>query len=118
MTEIVTFTNQAAQGDMLITRIDSIPADATPITPENGYYVLAHSETGHNHVTIARPETRFFQDAKDAMTSYLQVLSVDTLFEHQRLFDTHKTLTPSRPGTFKITRQREATSEGWRKSQD
>jgi len=118
MTEVVTFTNQAAQGDMLLTRIDAIPEGAIRVEPINGFYVLAHSETGHNHVTLERPETELYQDPDNAMVSYLRVLSLDTLFEHQRSFDTHKTLKPTRPGVFRITRQREHTAEGWRKAQD
>ena len=117
MTPIV-FENQAAQGDMLITRIDEIPADAEPVAAENGFYVLAHSETGHNHVVMERPDVKFYQDAKDPMTAYLHVLSIDTIIEHQRSFDTHKPLQPKTPGKFRVRRQREHTAEGWRKAQD
>jgi hypothetical protein len=116
--DIVQFENQAAQGDMLITRIDAIPASAKPVTAESGFYILAHSETGHHHAVKERPTVKMFQDADDPMTAYLQVLSTDTLIEHQRSFDTHKTLQPKRPGNFKIRRQREAELEGWRKAQD
>lgn len=114
----ITFLNQAAQGDMLITRIDAIPADAVPVAAENGAFILAHSETGHNHVVMERSGAKFYQDASDPMTAYLHVLSVDTVIEHQRSFDTHKALTFKLPGIFRVRRQREHTAEGWRRAQD
>ena len=114
----IQFENQAAQGDMLITRIEEIPADAKPVAAENGAFILAHSETGHNHVVMERSGAKFYQDANDPMTAYLHVLSIDTVIEHQRSFDTHKPLQPKTPGKFKIRRQREHTAEGWRRAQD
>lgn len=114
----VQFENQAAQGDMLLTRIDAIPADATPVAAENGFFVLAHSETGHNHVVAERTGAKLYQDAKDPMTAYLHVLSVDTLIEHQRSFDTHRPIQPKTPGKFRVRRQREHTADGWRRAQD
>ena len=114
----VIFDNQAAQGDMLITRIDAIPADAVPVAAENGAFVLAHSETGHNHVVMERSGAKLYQDAKDPMTAYLHVLSIDTVIEHLRSFDTHKPLSPKMPGKFRIRRQREHAAEGWRQAQD
>ena len=114
----IKFENQAAQGDMLITRISDIPSDATPVTAERGFYILAHSETGHHHAVKERPEVKMYQAASDPLTAYLHVLSLDTVIEHQRSFDTHKPLSPKTPGKFKIRRQREAAPEGWRRAQD
>jgi len=45
-----TFTRMAAQGDFVIIRVNDIPANVEPVAPENNVYVIAHSETGHNHV--------------------------------------------------------------------
>jgi len=40
----------AAQGDLLVTRISAIPANAVPEQPENGRLILARAEaTGHHH---------------------------------------------------------------------
>lgn len=45
---------QIRQGDVLITKVDSIPADATPVPLDNHEVVLAYGEvTGHKH-RIAR----------------------------------------------------------------
>lgn len=114
----IKFENQAAQGDMLITRIDEIPADAQLVPGVDGALILAHSETGHNHVVMERSGAKLYQDAQDPMTAYLHVLSIDTVIEHQRSFDTHKPLSPKTPGKFRVRRQREHTAEGWRPAQD
>ena len=45
-----TFTKMAAQGDFIIFRIADIPQDVVAVQPENGVFIVAHSETGHNHV--------------------------------------------------------------------
>ena len=118
MTDVKEFTNMAAQGDVLFIRIDELPKDAVEVKAENGAYIVAHSETGHHHIVKERPEVKMYQDASDPMTAYLQVLSVDTLVEHMRSFDTHKTLKFKLPGIFKIRRQREAAPEGWRRAAD
>lgn len=115
-----TFNICAAQGDLLIRRIDALPADAKPITAERCKYIVAHSETGHHHVIIERPNVTLYT-AGDPMVSYLQVVEAtdetETLLEHLRSFDTHETISiPT--GTFEIRRQREHTPEGWRRVED
>lgn len=55
-----TFTNCAAQGDLMIRRIDKMPANATPVAAERGAFIVAHSETGHNHVITERPNVRLY----------------------------------------------------------
>lgn len=115
-----TFANQAAQGDLLIRRIDAIPANAKEVSAENKQYVVAHSETGHNHVIAERPNVKLLTTG-DPMISYLQVIeatdATETLLEHLRTYDTHETI--SIPvGTYEIRRQREYTPEGWRRVED
>jgi len=116
----VTFKNRAAQGDLLIRRIESIPANAKPINAEKGMYVVAHSETGHNHVIAERPNVSLFTTG-DPMVSYLQVIeatdATETLIEHLRSFDTHESISIP-PGNYEIRRQREYTPEGWRRVED
>ena len=110
------FTNQAAQGDMLIRRIDALPDNAVLAKPENGQYVLAHSETGHNHVVKADPGVKFYNHANDNFIAYL-VVDNDACVEHMRGWDTHKALGFMK-GIFEIRRQREYTPEGWRRAAD
>lgn len=115
-----TFQKCAAQGDLLIRRIDSIPASAQAVNSENGVFVVAHSETGHNHVILERPNVKLFSTG-DPMISYLQVIEAtdetETLMEHLRSFDTHETIKIV-PGNYEIRRQREYTPEGWRRVED
>ena len=109
-----TFKNQAAQGDLLIRRIDVLPKEAKEIDPKNGKHIVAHSETGHHH-WISKVEARFY-GADDPMVCYLQVDDSAVLL-HDRSFDTHEPLhIPS--GTFELRRQRENTPEGWRRVED
>jgi len=116
----VTFKNRAAQGDLLIRRIDSIPADVKKVKAVNGMFVVAHSETGHNHVIAERPNVQLYSNG-DPMVSYLQVIqaeeAVETIIEHMRNFDTHEPIVIT-PGNYEIRRQREYTPEGWRRVED
>lgn len=116
-----TFVKQAAQGDLLIRRIESIPVDAKPVSPnERGHFVCAHSETGHSHIAVAHPHVRFF-NTDDPLVSYLQVVeatdAMETVIEHLRSFDTHESIKVG-PGNYEIRRQREYTPEGWRRAAD
>lgn len=115
-----TFKNIAAQGDLLIRRIGALPSQAAEIMPEAGKYVVAHSETGHNHVIEAQQNVKLFS-VGDPMTSYLQVLeacdTTETILEHLRTFDTHESLLIP-PGFYELRRQREYVPEGWRRVED
>lgn len=108
-----TFENQAAQGDLLIRRIESIPAGAKPMKAEDGKFIVAHSETSHHHVIAERPGVQVF-NTEDPLVSYLSVIdSVEVTLEHLRNFDTHESILV-KGGTYEIRRQREYTPEGWR----
>jgi hypothetical protein len=114
-----TFNKMAAQRDFIIIRIDEIPDGVELQQPENGKIVVAHSETGHNHVMEAERVTAYKpKDVKEA-DLYELFLSVDapTTIDHLRSFDTHETLmVPT--GKYKIRRQREYVAEGFRRAQD
>jgi len=110
------FKNQAAQGDMLIRRIDALPKNAIKAKSENGSYVLAHSETGHNHVVKESDGVTFYQHANDNFIAYL-VVNNEAKVEHMRGFDTHETINFGK-GIYEIRRQREYTPEGFRRAQD
>lgn len=114
-----TFTKMAAQGDFIILRINEIPADVERIEPENGKIVVAHSETGHNHVMEAETVSAFKETGTKEADLYKMFLSVEapTEINHLRSFDTHETL-PVPPGNYEIRRQREYVAEGFRRAQD
>jgi hypothetical protein len=115
-----TFQNQAAQGDLFLRRIDKLPAGAKPVAAERGAFIVAHSETGHNHIIKERPNIKLYT-TDDPMVSYLEVIeatdATEALLEHLRGHDTHETIRiPS--GIFELRRQREASPEGWRRVED
>lgn len=110
-----TFTNQAAQGDLLITRIEKLPDGLGEAKSDNGHFVLAHSETGHNHVLKAE-NARMFYPANDNFVAYL-VVDKPSPVEHLRSFDTHESIEiPA--GIWEIRRQREYIPEGFRRAAD
>ena len=59
----------ARQGDALLISIDAIPADAIQVESD-GDHVIAHSETGHNHILKSRA-VNFFMAPNDPLTGYL-----------------------------------------------
>jgi len=115
-----TFKNQAAQGDLFIRRIKTLPQKIKPALPEEGQYIVAHSETGHNHVIEATENVTFYT-TDNPLVSYLQVIeateATETLLKHLRNFDTHETIAIS-PGIYELRRQREYSPEGWRQIMD
>lgn len=113
--EKITFKKQAAQGDLLITKIDSIPKNALLDNIDGEDYIVAHSEIGHNHV-MAVKNVDFFTAANDPFVLFLTVKN-ETPIRHLRGFDMHKTIIVS-PGIYRINRQREYMPEGFRRAAD
>lgn len=119
-----TFDKIAAQGDMMLIRIAALPEGLKEVPAENGQHVLAHSETGHNHVVMDRPAVKHFaamddlrQMAADGV-SYLVVDGDEPVeLQHLRSFDTHESV-EIKPGTYEVRRQREYTPEGFRRAAD
>lgn len=115
-----TFTDRAAQGDLLLRRIDKLPANAKAVAAERGAFIVAHSETGHNHIIKERPNVKLYTTG-DPLVTYLEVIDAtektEALLEHLRGHDTHETIVIP-PGVFELRRQREYTPEGWRRVED
>lgn len=109
------FTKQAAQGDLLITKVDEIPCEYEPAKDESGKHVLAHSETGHNHV-VDSACVDMYTAANDDFTAYIDVKKPCDVI-HLRSFDTHAPISLL-DGKYRITRQREYTPEGYRRASD
>ena len=103
------------QGDMYLIPVLEIAPDATPVKPQNGRYILTHSETGHHHVVMERPDVRQY-DWLDQFRGFLE-LSEDALLEHLRSHDTHETqFVPA--GKYLIVRQATYTPVGWERARD
>jgi hypothetical protein len=106
-------------GDFIIIRIDDIPDDVEKFEAENGHYVIAHSETGHNHVMVMDRVEAFKPKHTQDRDLYELFLNVKepTDIVHLRSFDTHETLrVPA--GKYQIRRQREYVPEGFRRAAD
>lgn len=114
-----TFEKMAAQGDFIIIRIDQIPNDCEPMKSDGNMFIIAHSETGHNHVMDRDHVEAYVPKNTNDRDLYELFLNVKepTEINHLRSFDTHETLLVP-PGQFVIKRQREYTPEGFRKAQD
>ena len=114
--------NQAAQGDILLRRVKSIPKSARKVEPVGGRHIVAHSETGHHHY-LAAAGVELFQDPGNPLIAYLRLAGPATLV-HGRETDTHAPLAlgggarPSRPAHFEVRRQREYTPAGWQRVED
>lgn len=106
---------KVAQGDVTLKAVDSIP-ELPEQKPEDGKYILAHSETGHHHAVMAQPGLKVFD--QDEFFSYVDNQTDNVIeLKHYRGFDTHKPIGIP-PGKYKITRQREYTPEGFRRAAD
>ena len=114
------FLAMAAQGDLLIAKVNSIPESFVRIPPnESNHIVLAHSETGHNHVMDAEFIEAYGDPAVQEVDLYKMFLLVKepTEIQHLRDFDTHEAIQVD-PGMYQIRRQREYVPEGFRRAAD
>lgn len=115
------FDRLAAQGDVLIERIDELPKNLVEVPPVGNFHVIAHSETNHDHVipkdkaTVYRSKTRMTNDPvlQDLFFEVKETTSLD----HQRSFDTHESL-ELKPGFYRARRQREHSPQGQRMVSD
>ena len=112
--------NQGAQGDVYFIRRDAIPDGYAVACPTNGKNVVAHSETGHNHIVDASDAILF--EGPDPLVGYLRLAdgSDECAVVHQRDYHTHETVgLGGGSGTvWEVRRQREYTSQGLRRAQD
>lgn len=125
-----TFDKMAAQGDMMLIKLDSLPVPIEMlelIPTENGACILTHSETGHHHQVLERPgvqHLRFVEKhakGMDVLRSFLVVPDdgEDTDVVHLRSTHTHETLRLPGPGVYEVRRQREHdVAKGWRYAAD
>lgn len=106
----------AAQGDLLLLRVNELPGGASEVQPTNGRHIVAHSETGHHH-WLSEDGVTIHREPGDTMVCYLRVAGDYADLVHDRPWDTHETIRIPR-GTYQLRRQREYTPEGWRRVED
>lgn len=105
-----TFSMIAAQGEITLRRLDEqgVPAGFTAMTPENGIYVIGHSETGHHHVMAAGPVTSVavMDRPPEGMRILRMIVESETPLIHLRNHDTHEPLMVP-PGAYEVRIGRE-----------
>jgi len=99
---------QFRQGDVLITRIASMPTGLLPKPRDNGRVILAYGEvTGHAHAiadTLDAPAAALFDDPIAGDGSFVMLVESDTGIVHEE----HGRIDlPA--GSYRVTRQREWT---------
>lgn len=99
---------QYRQGDVLITRVDSIPPEATEREQPDGRNrsILMHGEaTGHAHAVDAKRGVLYRNPSND--NRFLHVVKGGVSLKHEE----HSTIKlPA--GDYQVTRQREYDDEG------
>jgi len=102
-----TFNQTAAQGEIHIKKINSIPHGALPVKAENGLYIIGHSETGHCHVmTMERAQVFEAAVSPAGMRVLYAILDEPKELVHQRPHDTHETIVHA-PGMYEFRLGRE-----------
>lgn len=109
-------STMAAQGDVLLRRVATLPAGAVERSGKDAK-IIAHSETGHHH-TVEGSGVRVFSTL-DPLVSYVAFSGSHADVVHHRPWDTHETLRLLKGDTdgeviFEIRRQREWSPEGWK----
>lgn len=105
-----------AQGDCYLVPIKAVPSEASPIAPENGVFIITHSETSHHHVVLERPGVRQFA-GMDVFRGFLEVEGEPVELIHLRDHHTHAPQIVE-PGAWLIQRQAAYTPQGWERARD
>lgn len=104
------------QGDCYLIPIKAVPVDAKPVAAENGAFIITHSETGHHHVVMERPDIRQYS-GMDMFRGFLEVAGDATELVHLRTVHTHAPQVVT-PGAWLIQRQAAYTPQGWERARD
>ena len=106
-----------SQGDVTLQPISEIPGGIERQLPKNNQFIIAHSETGHNHAIDYVDGVDVYD--QDEFISYLHNKTNNVIeLKHHRNFDTHKPLGIPPGARIRIVRQREYTPEGFRRAID
>lgn len=105
------------QGDCYLIPIKAVPTNAPEVKADNGRFIITHSETGHHHIVLERPDIRQFT-GMDIFRGFLEV-GGDEPAELVHLRD-HHTHAPQAvpPGAYLIQRQAAYTPQGWERARD
>lgn len=106
-----TFKVVAAQGEITIIRVNGPKARVdrgwTPLSAEDGRFVVGHSETGHHHVIdAAGASVAVLDNPPEGMRILRMILANPTSLDHLRGHDTHEPLLLE-PGEYEVRIARE-----------
>ena len=107
--------NGAAQREIQLIPIDSIPKEVTPVNGTDGFHVVAHSETGHHH-RLPSNSVDLFQAANDPLTQFVDVKRTAVL-EHLREEHTHEAY-QIEPGAYLVRTARESSLRKGKPTED
>jgi hypothetical protein len=86
-----TFQKTASQGEIDMCKLGGLPPGLKKIEPDNGRYIIGHSETGHHHVIDAsRVEAIYEGTTPEGMKALYAILKDGAALEHLRDFNTHE----------------------------
>lgn len=101
------FQKIAAQGELTILRVNTVPVGCTPMKAENGRFIVGHSETSHHHVIDAKGANVMVLDRPpEGMRVLYAILENPTSLDHLREHDTHESI-ELEPGVYEIRIARE-----------
>lgn len=108
-----TFIKIAAQGEITIRRIGPVPkarnmSGYMRMVPEQGKFIIGHSETGHHHVLsrIEGCDVDVMKKPPKGMKILRAILENSTSLDHLREHDTHESIMLE-PGEYEIRIARE-----------
>lgn len=119
-TPIVEMGNEptAQQGDLYLRVINELPKDITAVSAVNGFYVLAHSESGHDHAVLEDERVEYYQSNSDPFLAFMKVALTSVDLIHKKTGpDAHKTIRLT-PRIYELRRQTESTPAGLRRVED
>lgn len=108
------FSKVAAQGEITIWRVGDLPAKRglpsgySAMRPENGRFIIGHSETGHHHVLdrVEGADIAVMDKPPEGMRVLRAILENPTALVHLRDHDTHEPI-QLLPGEYEIRIARE-----------
>lgn len=103
--------NNLTHGEMFIQKIDKLPELKNAKSHKVKMAVLAHSETGHNHV-LSSTKTFTVHEIGEQVEKYLE-LSAPAELDHKKELDRHENRTLEK-GIYKITFKQEY--DPWQKA--
>lgn len=104
------------QGDVYLIPIKAIPADVKPMAAEGGKFIVTHSETGHHHIVMERPDIQMFK-GMNMFRDFLNVGDAPAELVHLRETHTHAPQVIA-PGAWLVQRQAAYTPQGWERARD